>query len=211
MLKFRDYLQPLGIRHKPVDPNATRYADVMDRAAAAAIDLVLLIAIFQDVFIWFSRRIYAHADQSLIAQAQATQDAEARMQLFIQSGALHLWLLNSALQVLVIGTFIVGMQILWQATPGKWLLGLKIVRRGTLERPAAWRYVVRFIGCIIAALPLMIGVIWASFNKERRGWHDMLAGTVVIHTRPHGWYWAQVKKAYRRLRGKPPADTPPQQ
>ena len=28
--------------------------------------------------------------------------------------------------------------------------------------------------------PLYIGVIWVAFEPRKRGWHDMMAGTVVV-------------------------------
>jgi len=38
----------------------------------------------------------------------------------------------------------------------------------------------RFIGFIIADACLTIGLIWAAFDSRKRGWHDMIGGTVVI-------------------------------
>jgi uncharacterized RDD family membrane protein YckC len=28
--------------------------------------------------------------------------------------------------------------------------------------------------------PLMLGIIWVAFDKRKQGWHDKLAGTVVV-------------------------------
>jgi uncharacterized RDD family membrane protein YckC len=48
----------------------------------------------------------------------------------------------------------------------------------------------------------MIGIIWMMFDKKSRSWHDMIAGTRVITTRPDGWYWAKTKEGYRWLKAK---------
>lgn len=29
-------------------------------------------------------------------------------------------------------------------------------------------------------LPFCVGIIWVAFDKRKQGWHDKLAGTVVI-------------------------------
>ncbi|PIP08224.1 MAG: hypothetical protein COX51_04865, partial [Syntrophobacteraceae bacterium CG23_combo_of_CG06-09_8_20_14_all_50_8] len=38
----------------------------------------------------------------------------------------------------------------------------------------------RWIGYFISALPLYIGFLWVAFDGKKQGWHDKLAGTVVI-------------------------------
>lgn len=68
----------------------------------------------------------------------------------------------------------------WGATPGMSLMGLYVVRRTTLARISGWRAVGRYFAQVLAALPLGLGYLWVVFNGERRGWHDMLAGTVVL-------------------------------
>ena len=38
----------------------------------------------------------------------------------------------------------------------------------------------RTIGLVLALLPAMLGLLWMFWNKRRQGWHDLLAGSVVI-------------------------------
>lgn len=42
------------------------------------------------------------------------------------------------------------------------------------------RGLLRYVGFIIAAIPLLIGLIWAAFDSRKQGWHDKIASTVVI-------------------------------
>lgn len=42
------------------------------------------------------------------------------------------------------------------------------------------RGLLRYVGLIIAAIPLLIGLIWAAFDARKQGWHDKIASTVVI-------------------------------
>ena len=42
------------------------------------------------------------------------------------------------------------------------------------------RGLLRYVGFILAAIPLLLGLIWAAFDHRKQGWHDKIAGTVVI-------------------------------
>jgi uncharacterized RDD family membrane protein YckC len=42
------------------------------------------------------------------------------------------------------------------------------------------RGLLRYVGFIIAAIPLLIGLIWAAFDARKQGWHAKIASTVVI-------------------------------
>ena len=88
----------------------------------------------------------------------------------------------AVLSITIIGPLLY-MPIMWWkkgATLGQMALGLKVVRAvdgGPIGGQAA---VIRFIGLIIAIVVLYIGVIWVAFEPRKRGWADMMAGTVVI-------------------------------
>ena len=42
------------------------------------------------------------------------------------------------------------------------------------------RGLLRYVGFIISVIPLFLGLIWAAFDARKQGWHDKIAGTVVI-------------------------------
>ncbi|MDR0665730.1 MAG: RDD family protein [Helicobacteraceae bacterium] len=67
-----------------------------------------------------------------------------------------------------------------QATPGKMIFGAKIVDAKTLGKPSGGQLVGRYFAYIISAIPLCLGFLWVAFDSQKRGWHDMLAGTLVI-------------------------------
>lgn len=73
--------------------------------------------------------------------------------------------------------------ILWvykAATPGKMLLNMKIVDAKTLQKPGIIQSLVRYFAYIPALLPLYLGFIWIYFDKRKQGFHDKIAGTIVI-------------------------------
>lgn len=65
-----------------------------------------------------------------------------------------------------------------QATPGKLLLGMKIVDLNG-RRISYWRSLGRFLGKFLSAI-LWIGIIMIAFTKRRQGLHDKIAGTLVV-------------------------------
>jgi uncharacterized RDD family membrane protein YckC len=82
--------------------------------------------------------------------------------------------------LLVCGYFVV-LHGLDGRTVGKWLFGLRVVgaERGRVTFGQA------LIRCLVAALtaPLLLGHLWILWHREKRGWHDLLAGTWVIRER----------------------------
>lgn len=66
-------------------------------------------------------------------------------------------------------------------TPGKFLLGLRIVRQDG-RKMGFGRSIIRFIGYWISMIPLGLGFIWIILDPKREAWHDKLADTHVIYT-----------------------------
>lgn len=66
------------------------------------------------------------------------------------------------------------------ATPGKMVLGLSIVDANTGGKPTTGQFIGRYLGYYVSMIPLFLGFIWVGIDKRKQGWHDKLAGTVVI-------------------------------
>jgi uncharacterized RDD family membrane protein YckC len=79
-------------------------------------------------------------------------------------------------------TFIFLFWIISSATPGKMAVGAKIVDAKTGTKPQAKQFLIRYLGYYVSALPLGLGFLWVAFDSQKQGWHDKLAGTVVIRT-----------------------------
>lgn len=67
------------------------------------------------------------------------------------------------------------------ATPGKKLVNIKIVDFKTLKDVDNTQAITRSLGYIISTLAFLIGFIMVAFRSDKRGLHDLLAGTIVIH------------------------------
>lgn len=70
-----------------------------------------------------------------------------------------------------------------QATPGKMLFGARIVDAETGHPPSTGQSIGRYFAYYVSAIPLMLGYLWVAFDPRKQGWHDKLAGTVVVRTR----------------------------
>ncbi|MBV1915823.1 MAG: RDD family protein [Pseudomonadales bacterium] len=68
------------------------------------------------------------------------------------------------------------------ATPGKMIAKLAIVDANTGEHPTTGQFIGRYLGYYVSMIPLFLGILWVGFDKRKQGWHDKLAGTVVIRT-----------------------------
>ena len=67
------------------------------------------------------------------------------------------------------------------ATPGKMLISARIVDARTFGPPSTGKLVGRYFAYLASIIPLFLGFLWIAFDKRKQGWHDKLAGTVVIN------------------------------
>lgn len=65
-------------------------------------------------------------------------------------------------------------------TPGKMAVAATIVDAQTGAKPSTKQFVIRYVAYIVSALPLCLGFLWIVFDSRKQGWHDKLAGTVVV-------------------------------
>ena len=66
------------------------------------------------------------------------------------------------------------------ATPGKMAIGARVADVETGKPPTPAQCIGRYFGYFVSALPLGLGFIWVAFDPKRQGFHDKLAGTVVV-------------------------------
>ena len=93
--------------------------------------------------------------------------------------------LTNPLPVLVAGIYFVAWWALIHATPGMLPFGMRIRRVDTGAHPGLGRAVGRYLGMLLAAIPLGLGLMWAGWDWRKQGWHDKLAGTVVVRPTPY--------------------------
>ena len=65
-------------------------------------------------------------------------------------------------------------------TPGKMATRLKIVDARTGQKLTIPQSIGRCFAYLVSIIPLFLGFVWVGIDKRKQGWHDKLAGTVVI-------------------------------
>ena len=67
------------------------------------------------------------------------------------------------------------------ATPGKMAISAKIVDAKTGGPASTGRLVVRYFAYLVSMLPLFLGFVWIAIDKRKQGFHDKIAGTLVVY------------------------------
>lgn len=75
---------------------------------------------------------------------------------------------------------VIAFWVFKQATPGKMAISARIVDAKTGDPASTLQLVGRYFAYFVAAMPLFLGILWVAFDKRKQGWHDKLAGTVVV-------------------------------
>lgn len=134
------------------------YVGFWPRAAAALIDLLLQAAIAAP-FTWALYGTYT-------APGSAGFSFQSRGDLFF----------NVVLPAIAILAF----WIYKGATPGKMVVSARIVDASTGGPLGKGQAVLRYFAYFISLLPLGLGYFWVAFDRRKQGWHDKIAGTVVV-------------------------------
>jgi uncharacterized RDD family membrane protein YckC len=65
-------------------------------------------------------------------------------------------------------------------TVGKMALGIRVIDFRTGGPIGFGRGFIRWLGRIVSTIPCFLGYLWALWDKEKQGWQDKIATTVVV-------------------------------
>jgi uncharacterized RDD family membrane protein YckC len=80
----------------------------------------------------------------------------------------------------------IAVVIFWiakQATPGKMVFSAVIVDATSGKVPSGGQMIGRYLGYYIVFPSFGLSFLWVGLDKRKQGWHDKLAGTVVVRKR----------------------------
>lgn len=66
------------------------------------------------------------------------------------------------------------------ATPGKMVISAQVVDARSGNKPTTGQAIGRYLAYYVSTIPLGLGLLWVGIDPRKQGWHDKLAGTVVI-------------------------------
>ena len=85
---------------------------------------------------------------------------------------------------LVLFGYFAGSWALFGRTLGMAPFRLRILRSTDGSRLGPGRAILRFFGLILSFFVFLVGVIWVAADSRKQGWHDKIAGTVVVRPTP---------------------------
>jgi uncharacterized RDD family membrane protein YckC len=147
-----------------------RYAGFITRLLAFMIDRVIL-SIVVVIVVWFAEWIANAFTINLLLFHEGTS---WQLSLAVTGG---LYLLFSLL-------YDIGFWMLAGQTPGKRVMGVRVARTDG-KRLRFGNALRRAIGYVLSAI-LFLGFLWILFDNRRQGFHDKLAGTMVVYSWPEG-------------------------
>ncbi len=144
------------------------YAGFWIRVGAALIDSILLLLIITPLLIKFYGWTYFSANSDFNSYVLVKGPSD-----FVIS-------------YLVPAVLSIAFWMTKQATPGKMLLNLKIVDAKTGNPLTLGQSIGRYLGYYVSIIPFCLGLIWVGIDSKKQGWHDKLAGTVVVRSKKRG-------------------------
>lgn len=165
------------------DESGICYVTGFRRYISVLLDLIIIVLFLQFCSLAANQLFTNSEDRKILSeiiakyQVQVPISAEERA---TQSKLVKLMVLNQIVQFIMLFSYVAYMWIRFAATPGKLLLGLRVVDEQTFGKMTLRQATKRFFSFILSVAPLFLGFIWSNFDKRCQTWHDKIAGTVVV-------------------------------
>lgn len=172
-----------AIQRVKKDENGICYVTGLRRYISVLLDLIIIVLFLQFCGQALNQLFMSSESSKILSQIAAKYQMQVPLsaeEIAMQSRLVKLLILNQIVQFIMLFSYVAYMWIRFAATPGKLLLGLRVVNAQTFEKPTLRQATKRFFSFILSTAPLFLGFIWASFDKRCQTWHDKIADTVVV-------------------------------
>ncbi len=139
--------------------NELEYAGFWVRVGASIIDTIMLLIITVPI------TLMIYGDSFLESESMIMGPAD--------------FLINYIFPAIVVIVF----WLYKSATPGKMILGLKVVDMNSGRPLSIGQAIGRYLGYFVSTIPLLLGFFWVAWDRKKQAWHDKLASTVVVRDR----------------------------
>src|SRR3989344_3072797 len=165
---------PISKQTSPQQPASpvpqVAYAGFTKRSLATLIDGLILVVIATPINLPFA------VFQAPLTVTQSVSSPESNALAFSAIGAAK----QIVMAIINLG-YGIGFLSIQGATPGKMALGLKVVDTN-LGKITVGKAVKReAIGKFVSGIVLGLGYLWVIWDGKKQGWHDKIAGTVVVY------------------------------
>ncbi|NSM56147.1 RDD family protein [Wolbachia endosymbiont of Atemnus politus] len=165
------------------DENGICYVTGLRRYISVLLDLIIIVLFLQLCGQALNQLFMSSEDSGILSQIAAKYQMQVPLsakEKATQSRLITLLILNQIVQFIMLFCYVAYMWVRFAATPGKLLLGLRVVDAQTFEKMTLKQATKRFFSFILSVAPLFLGFLWSNFNKRCQAWHDKIAGTVVV-------------------------------
>ena len=165
----------------PLWSDNIKYASFYDRLGAFLVDFTVLLIPISFVLTQITTLLMGSpnlSQQELSVLVESQGNDAANMAALSQR--LDRMVVEYALYGTLAGIAWVSFWFYRSATPGKMLFRIRIVDEVTGMPPTLKQYIIRYFGLVLSGIPVGLGFFWVQWNKRRRAWHDMMAGTLVV-------------------------------
>lgn len=166
------------------------------RLAAMLIDNLVLGILLSPIFMMLFGRKTLSAEEMQALEGMSVQQLspeQALMALFDPK--------EMMIQQAIVLAITVFFWVKFAGTPGKRLLGLRVVDAQTGAHLTPMQSTLRYLGYFVSAMPMCFGFFWVLWDEKNQAWHDKIAGTLVVQDKPERKYGAN-----DRPRRSPPAN-----
>jgi uncharacterized RDD family membrane protein YckC len=147
--------------NEPANPDGVEYVGFWARVGASLIDTVLAMVVIVPLLLAIYGKAYF--------DNQSTGGIAGPADFLIS------WVLPA-----------IAVVLFWihrQATPGKMAISARVVDAKTGGPLGVGQSIVRYLGYFVSTIPAGLGLVWVAFDPKKQGWHDKIAGTVVVRDR----------------------------
>lgn len=165
------------------DESGICYVTGLRRYISVLLDLIIIVLFLQFCNQALNQLFTSSESSKILGQIAAKYQMQVPLSIeekAMQSRLGKLWILNQIVQLIMLFSYVAYMWVRFAATPGKLLLGLRVVDAQTFEKMTLRQATKRFFSFILSAASLFLGFLWSNFNKRCQTWHDKIADTVVV-------------------------------
>ena len=110
---------------------------------------------------------------------------DSGMQITMQDGVLNVQSDKGFIEQIIVIAITIFMWVRFLGTPGKLVLGCHVIDAKTKQRVKPLQALIRYLSYFVSLIPLGLGFFWIAWDKKKQGFHDKIAGTIVVVDSSH--------------------------
>jgi len=110
---------------------------------------------------------------------------DSSMQITMEDGVLNVQSDQGFTEQIIMILITLFMWVKFLGTPGKLVLGCHVIDAKTQQHVKPLQALIRYLSYFVSMIPLGLGFFWIAWDKKKQGFHDKIAGTIVVVESTH--------------------------